>query len=526
MAINVAVIGECMIELSENQANIVRHFGGDTLNTAVYLTRANPNLSVHYVSALGTDPMSSAMLEQWQKEGVHTELVQRLDNKLPGLYLINTDNQGERTFHYWRNDAAARYWLRSPKAPMICQQLLDFDYIYLSGISLAILSPEDRELLLQQLAKCREKGVKIAFDNNYRARLWESLDAAQKTYQAVLSLTDLAFLTLDDEFLLWGDSEEAQCVSRTIEFGVGEIVIKKGAEPCLIIQQGHCDEVPAIKLDKQSVIDTTAAGDSFSAGYLATRLAGESVVMSARYAHLLASTVIQHRGAIIPIVAMPHSSIKAPLIHSTRHTMSTLLEQLSALKIIPVIAIKNADDVVALGKALVENGMPSAEITFRTPAAAEAIRQLRNEFPKMIICAGTVLTKAQVDQAIEAGADFIVSPGFNPRIVQYCQQRGIPIIPGINTPSLVEEAMELGIKLLKFFPAELSGGIGMLKALSAVYPVSFMPTGGVNANNVKDYLALPRVVACGGTWMVPSDLVDNQKWEEIGALAKEAMAAL
>lgn len=144
----------------------------------------------------------------------------------------------------------------------------------------------------------------------------------------------------------------------------------------------------------------------------------------------------------------------------------------------------------------------------------------------MIICAGTVLTKAQVDQAIEAGADFIVSPGFNPRIVQYCQQRGIPIIPGINTPSLVEEAMELGINLLKFFPAELSGGIGMLKALSAVYPVSFMPTGGVNANNVKDYLALPRVVACGGTWMVPSDLVDNQQWEKIGALAKEAMAAL
>ncbi|MFG0739412.1 bifunctional 4-hydroxy-2-oxoglutarate aldolase/2-dehydro-3-deoxy-phosphogluconate aldolase [Proteus terrae] len=223
---------------------------------------------------------------------------------------------------------------------------------------------------------------------------------------------------------------------------------------------------------------------------------------------------------------MPHSSINTPLIHSTRHTMSTLLEQLSALKIIPVIAIKNADDIVALGKALVENGMPSAEITFRTPAAAEAIRQLRNEFPKMIICAGTVLTKAQVDQAIEAGADFIVSPGFNPRIVQYCQQRGTPIIPGINTPSLVEEAMELGINLLKFFPAELSGGVGMLKALSAVYPVSFMPTGGVNASNVKDYLALPRVVACGGTWMVPSDLVDNQQWEKIGALAKEAMAAL
>ncbi|WP_319022976.1 bifunctional 4-hydroxy-2-oxoglutarate aldolase/2-dehydro-3-deoxy-phosphogluconate aldolase [Proteus sp. FME41] len=223
---------------------------------------------------------------------------------------------------------------------------------------------------------------------------------------------------------------------------------------------------------------------------------------------------------------MPHFSINTSPIHLTRYSMSTLLEQLTTLKIIPVIAINNADDVVALGKALVENGMPSAEITFRTPAAAEAIRQLRVAFPNMIICAGTVLTKAQVDQAIEAGADFIVSPGFNPRIVQYCQQRNIPIIPGINTPSLVEEAMALGLSVLKFFPAELSGGIAMLKALSAVYPVSFMPTGGVNPNNVKDYLALPRVFACGGTWMVPSNLIDNQEWDKIGALAKEAMAAL
>ncbi|MEZ6930556.1 bifunctional 4-hydroxy-2-oxoglutarate aldolase/2-dehydro-3-deoxy-phosphogluconate aldolase [Aeromonas sp. S16(2024)] len=206
--------------------------------------------------------------------------------------------------------------------------------------------------------------------------------------------------------------------------------------------------------------------------------------------------------------------------------MSALLERLRTLKIIPVIAIKDAGDAVALGRTLMENGMPSAEITFRTPAAAEAIRQLRSTFPEMIIGAGTVLTTAQVDQAIEAGADFIVSPGLNPRIVQYCQARGVPIIPGVNNPSLVEQAMELGLKTLKFFPAEPSGGLGMLKAMSAVYPVSFMPTGGVSPSNVKDYLALPSVFACGGTWMVPANLVDNREWDKIGALAKEAMAAL
>ena len=206
--------------------------------------------------------------------------------------------------------------------------------------------------------------------------------------------------------------------------------------------------------------------------------------------------------------------------------MSALLERLCALKIIPVIAIKDADDAVALGRTLLENGMPSAEITFRTPAAAESIRRLREAFPEMIIGAGTVLTTAQVDQAIEAGGDFIVSPGLNPRIVQYCQARGVPIIPGVNNPSLVEQAMELGLKTLKFFPAEPSGGLGMLKAMSAVYPVSFMPTGGVSPSNVKDYLALPAVFACGGTWMVPANLIDNREWDKIGALTKEAMAAL
>lgn len=305
MSIKVAVIGECMIELSESKTDLVRHFGGDTLNTAVYLTRVNPELTVHYVTAMGTDAISGAMMAQWQQEGVHTNLVQRLGHKLPGLYLIETDEQGERTFHYWRSDAAARYWLQGPEADQVCQQLRGFDYLYLSGISLAILSPADRTALLQQLAECRAVGVKIAFDNNYRPRLWESKEAAQQAYSAMLALTDIAFLTLDDEFALWGDHQEAQTLTRTQALGVGEIVIKRGAEPCLIVQGEQHDEVPAISLAKEQVIDTTAAGDSFSAGYLAKRLAKASASEAARYAHLLASTVIQHRGAIIPPLAMP-----------------------------------------------------------------------------------------------------------------------------------------------------------------------------------------------------------------------------
>ncbi|ELH4833940.1 bifunctional 4-hydroxy-2-oxoglutarate aldolase/2-dehydro-3-deoxy-phosphogluconate aldolase [Vibrio harveyi] len=204
--------------------------------------------------------------------------------------------------------------------------------------------------------------------------------------------------------------------------------------------------------------------------------------------------------------------------------MTTLNEQLANLKVIPVIAINKAEDAIPLGRSLVENGMPCAEITFRTECAAEAIRAMRAEFPEMLIGAGTILTNEQVDQAIEAGVDFIVSPGFNPRTVQYCLDKGVAIVPGVNNPSLVEQAMEMGLRTLKFFPAEPSGGVGMLKALTAVYPVKFMPTGGVSLGNVDEYLSIPSVLACGGTWMVPTKLIDEGKWDELGTLVRDAVA--
>ncbi|ENM5765012.1 bifunctional 4-hydroxy-2-oxoglutarate aldolase/2-dehydro-3-deoxy-phosphogluconate aldolase [Vibrio mimicus] len=203
-----------------------------------------------------------------------------------------------------------------------------------------------------------------------------------------------------------------------------------------------------------------------------------------------------------------------------------LEKQLSAMKVVPVIAIKHSEDAVQLAKTLVESGLPCAEVTFRTEAAAEAIRLMRQAYPEMLIGAGTVLRTDQVDAAIEAGVDFIVSPGFNPTIVKYCQQRGVTIVPGVNNPSLVEQAMEMGLKTLKFFPASASGGTEMLKALNAVYPVKFMPTGGISAANIQDYLAISSVLACGGTWMVPGQLIDEQNWPEIGNLVRKAVDAL
>ncbi len=304
----IAVIGECMIELSQKGAEVNRGFGGDTLNTSVYIARQvdAQQLGVHYVTALGQDNFSQQMLDAWQAEQVQTSLIQRMENRLPGLYYIETDDTGERTFYYWRNEAAARFWLESEQAPTICAELATFDYLYLSGISLAILSPESREKLLTLLRACRANGGKVIFDNNYRPRLWASKDVTQQVYQQMLTCTDIAFLTLDDEDALWGEKPVEDVIARTQAAGVSEVVIKRGADSCLVAIAGEpLLEVPAVKLPKENVIDTTAAGDSFSAGYLAVRLTGGDAEAAAKRGHLTASTVIQYRGAIIPREAMP-----------------------------------------------------------------------------------------------------------------------------------------------------------------------------------------------------------------------------
>ncbi|EOU3282334.1 bifunctional 4-hydroxy-2-oxoglutarate aldolase/2-dehydro-3-deoxy-phosphogluconate aldolase [Vibrio harveyi] len=205
--------------------------------------------------------------------------------------------------------------------------------------------------------------------------------------------------------------------------------------------------------------------------------------------------------------------------------MSSIKEQLKALKVIPVIAIDKAEDIIPLGKVLAENGLPAAEITFRSAAAAEAIRLLRETQPDMLIGAGTVLNREQTIAAKEAGATFIVSPGFNPNTVKACQEIGIDIVPGVNNPSTVEAALEMGLTTLKFFPAEASGGINMVKSLLAPYTdIELMPTGGINPANIKDYLAIPRVLACGGTWMVDKKLIEAGNWEELARLTREAVA--
>lgn len=204
--------------------------------------------------------------------------------------------------------------------------------------------------------------------------------------------------------------------------------------------------------------------------------------------------------------------------------MNEVLKRLNLIGIVPVVKIDDADKAVPLGEALCKGGLPCAEVTFRTAAAEEAIRRMHEALPEMLIGAGTVLTTEQVDRAVAAGASFIVAPGLNPKVVKYCVDRGIPVTPGCSSPSDIEQAIELGLEVVKFFPAEAAGGLPMIKAMSAPYVnMKFMPTGGIDTKNLLNYLSFQKIIACGGSWMVKDDMINNGEFDKITAMTREAV---
>ncbi len=302
----IAFIGECMIELKGRPLeSISQTFSGDTANTAIYFARLmdGGNAKVDYITAVGDDPFSKAMLDFFAGEKIGCRHIQVVPGRQPGLYFINVDRQGERSFHYWRNEAAARSCFELPESECVLAELSEYDAVYLSGISLAILSPSSREKLLAMLQKLKANGGQFFFDNNYRPKLWENKQTTLDTYSQFLALCDVALLTLDDEEALYDQAGEDTVFSRCAENNIPEVVVKRGAKDCLVSYRNEITSVPAQKIAR--VVDTTAAGDSFSAAYLAARLTGCEPGEAAAAGHRLASTVIQYEGAIINRVAMP-----------------------------------------------------------------------------------------------------------------------------------------------------------------------------------------------------------------------------
>lgn len=301
----IAVIGECMVEVKPSPANKFAGpsmqanigYGGDTLNTSVYLARQA--VQVEYVTALGDDPLSDWMIAQWLAEGVGCELVQRVPGAVPGMYLIDLDENGERSFFYWRDQAPARRIFDDARqASTLFTSLFTFPWIYLSGITLALYSAPVHERLFEFLDRYREKGGRVLFDNNYRPRQWATAEAAQTAFTQMYKRSDIAMPTVDDEQLLFGAVDATDVITRLRDSGVGEIVLKQGADGCTVVTGADVVHVPAAHVAK--VVDTTAAGDSFNAGYIGARLEGLEPGRAAERGNALAAKVVQAAGAIIP----------------------------------------------------------------------------------------------------------------------------------------------------------------------------------------------------------------------------------
>jgi 2-dehydro-3-deoxygluconokinase len=294
----VVSIGEVMIELARgNDGRFALASGGDTFNTAVYLARQG--VDVAYATALGDDPYSNGIVALATAEGVSTDLILRVPGRLPGLYLIETTKAGERTFYYWRDTSPAREIFEFAEWSRIAETLLAARIIYFSGITLSLYSNVGLGRFLAVLEMARKNGVKVAFDGNYRGRGWKNDVARARTvYTEALKRVDVAMPTFDDEALLWGDQSPNATVERLKAFGIGEVVVKNGENGALVAAGGHQELIPVH--DVVQPVDTTAAGDSFNAGYMAARLAGDNPGDAASAGHRLAAAVIQHRGAIMP----------------------------------------------------------------------------------------------------------------------------------------------------------------------------------------------------------------------------------
>ena len=290
----VASIGECMVELKERpDGTLTRSYGGDTLNTAVYLARLG--IAVDYVTALGDDEWSDEMVAVWSAEGVGIGHVHRLPGRLPGLYVIQTDPAGERRFRYWRDRAAARELFDHFDLEALC----GVDLIYLSGISLSIYDDAAREMLFAALAQARARGGRVAFDTNFRPRGWPDLASAVDLYDRIIARADIVLASAQDLAQLYGPSGEG----RLMRLAAGREIVLKLERPTVRVTLGnHATLVDAPPVAR--VVDTTAAGDSFAAAYIAARLRGEDVEAAARAGHGLAGLVVGHPGAIIPRAAM------------------------------------------------------------------------------------------------------------------------------------------------------------------------------------------------------------------------------
>ncbi len=307
---SIGIIGECMIELSRAENHkpdselYQKRYGGDTYNTAYYIAQcanqsSQRDINVNYVTALGDDDISDDMIETFAKAGVNTDLIEQIPGNVPGLYTIQTDPKGERSFLYWRSQAPVRQLFQTANTAKLKSDLLKCDWLYFSGITLAILYPEGRHELFKLCREFRAQGGKVAFDINYRPRLWNNIEEAKDIINQAYGICDLALPSYDDEILLFNVTTPTQAMERIVNYGVKEVVLKNGSKEITLYSDSQIHTLPVTPA--KIVKDTTSAGDSFNAGYICARLMGKPVTEAADIAGQLARQVISQVGAIVPI---------------------------------------------------------------------------------------------------------------------------------------------------------------------------------------------------------------------------------
>ncbi len=519
---HVACLGECMIELVERPDGLLsRGFGGDTLNTAVYLARLG--VAVDYVTALGTDPFSDEMLRAWQREGIGTRMVARVEGRVPGLYLIQTDRAGERRFSYWRDSAPVRQLFDLPQASEIAAALANYDLLYLSGITLSLFGDAGRERLFATLDQLRANGGRVAFDTNFRPRGWSSLDAAHLAYGRMLACSDIVLASEEDFALLSGKDAVSALANRLKDSGAAEIVIKLATPGCVVHTGGARDH----RLHGAGRRDC-----GYDRGRRQFRR-GLSRCPPCR----------RRTGGCREIRPSPGGSGRMPpwrdhpaCRHARRcsrragfggsmtQPTTTADALLRAAKLIPVLTIENVEHAVPLARALVAGGVRTLEITLRTEAGLAAARAIKMEVPEATPGLGTVLSPRDLLLAKEIGLPFAFSPGATAELLDAAMTSGVAFVPGIATASELMAVRARGFTTVKLFPAEQLGGIATVRALGGPFPeVSFCPTGGIGEDRISAYFQLSNVAAVGGSWLAPAGDIRQGNWAAITERARRVM---
>ena len=493
----VACIGECMVELKQADGGLFsRGYGGDTLNTAVYLARLG--VGADYITALGDDPLSDEMIAGWAAEGVGTKRVVRLPGKLPGLYMIQTDGKGERRFFHWRDSAAARSLMDLPQTPEILDALAGYDVIYLSAITLSLYGAEAGRGCSRRIGRAREAGARFAFDTNFRARGWPDLDVARAVFRDAFAAADIVLASTEDLLPLYPGESNENLLARI----PGAEVVLKLSEPASIL-----------RLERRALSDQGQAGGGARRRYHGRRR---------QFCRRLRGGTPRGRGPARSRAGRASPGGRCGMSSRGDHpargdaarpdpeprqfsqgiamTAAARQEQLAAIfrsaTVIPVLTIERLEDAVPLARALVAGGVRVLEVTLRTPVAVEAAKAMIAEVPDAIVGIGTILNADDLARASALGAKFGISPGATPELLKAAAASDLPFAPGIATASELMQALAAGFDLVKFFPAEQAGGIKALRALAGPFPnIRVCPTGGIGEANAA---SLAGRAECGG----------------------------